>query len=562
MKNRLLGPNAYKRDGMWLALTALAVLLLTRTPTMADGVMHHDSAPSHANEANDHSFLLPIPADDRSASFRSVPANSVSDDTNGFDDASIQDRLVAPAQTATQAGSSLCWRMGYNVLASKSGETIYRYPEIRSLKAGLYADWKVRSGPARPNDMEYVQIVRVHQKLSCGARWFYPREQCPYAEPYDYLFWPSADFIIQTAQLNPGSLWMIGNEMDRIDWPGGGQDEMVPELYARAYHDLYHLIKDVDASAQVAIGGVIQATPLRLQYLSIAWDTYQDLYGEPMPVDVWNVHNFIFKEDANSYGAAIPPGLPGDPQTGVLYGDDCTHIDVQIFDSQIRALRQWMKERGQQNKPLIISEYGVLYKHPVCEGQSTDSAQLVQAFMLSTFDYLFNTKDCDLGYPADECRLVQRWMWYSLDDVGTTTNFNSHGGLFHRDGLWITSTGQVYRDYCLEHLDELAYPTPTLTPTGTPTPFDTDTPTPTPTPTVSPTATATPTLPPTGTPTPSDTDTPTPTPTPTVTPTATATPTLPPTGTPTYANSHAHPNGDSDGDRHTNAPAYWHADTI
>jgi hypothetical protein len=410
---------------------------------------------------------------------------------------------------------------------------ISRYPDARWLKAGLYMDYKVRSGPARPNDMEYVQTIRVHQKLSCGVKCYWDRDACPYAEPYEYLVWPSESFIFQTAQINLGSLWLIGNEMDLVDFPGGCQDEMLPEVYAWAYHDLYHLIKDADPTARVAIGGVLQATPLRLQYLSIIWDTYQELYGEPMPVDVWNVHNYIQSETSgfDEHSAGIPPGLPGNPQEGVVYDDHCAHIDMEIFDQQIRAFRQWMKDRGQQDKPLIVSEYGVLYRHPECGDQSMNSAQLVQDFMLGTFDYFFNTKECDLGCPADECRLVQRWLWYSLDDDGTTTGFNQFGALFNPDGQWMTSTGQVYQDYCLAHIEELAYPTSTPNPTETP--KTTATPTSTPTATMTPTATATPT----------DTPTATPTHTPTATPTA----------TPTNANRDSHCDGHRDADCHCDA---------
>ena len=36
--------------------------------------------------------------------------------------------------------------------------------------------------------------------------------------------------------------------------------------------------------------------------------------------------------------------------------------------------------------------------------------------MIQTFDYFLNTKDCNLGYAADQCRLVQRWNWYSFNE--------------------------------------------------------------------------------------------------------------------------------------------------
>jgi hypothetical protein len=36
--------------------------------------------------------------------------------------------------------------------------------------------------------------------------------------------------------------------------------------------------------------------------------------------------------------------------------------------------------------------------------------------MNSTFDYMLNTTDATFGYPIDGNRLVQRFMWHSLDD--------------------------------------------------------------------------------------------------------------------------------------------------
>ena len=101
-----------------------------------------------------------------------------------------------------------------------------------------------------------------------------------------------------------------------------------------------------------------------------------------------------------------------------------SRINRQIFDQQIRAFRAWMKAR-EQNKPLIVSEYGVLYSH-VAE---LNVAATVRDFMLWKFRLLLNTKDCSLGYAADECRLVQRWAWYGLDDPGN--EFNRYGSLFN-----------------------------------------------------------------------------------------------------------------------------------
>ncbi len=71
------------------------------------------------------------------------------------------------------------------------------------------------------------------------------------------------DRLGPVVEANPGVIWLIGNEPDCI-W----QDNVRPEEYARIYHDLYAFIKSRDASSQVAAGGIVQPTPLRLEYLN------------------------------------------------------------------------------------------------------------------------------------------------------------------------------------------------------------------------------------------------------------------------------------------------------
>jgi len=370
------------------------------------------------------------------------------------------------------------YRLGYGAV----GAPITQYGNIRQLKAGWYLDWGARSNPARPLNMDYVRVVRLHQKTVCWPNKVRDRGECQYTEPFTYTlqYGQRREGIVAAAQANPGSLWLIGNEMDRYDWGGvnpysgfgdpdssGGQDEMLPEVYAQAYHEFYHLIKTADETAQVAIGGIIQATPVRLEYLDKVWNAYQAVYGEHMPVDVWNVHNFIFKEKCDDYGADIPPGCDscrdhdptGDPCYGVEYPEgDWTHASMDIFRAQIQTFRQWMKNHGQQDKPLIVSEYGIVYFHAGLE-----DPEVVKGFMLATFDYFMNTKDANLGYSADDYRLVQRWAWYSLDDDWKSTGFNKYGVLIDRyeendphlpiEGGRITPLGQAFADYAGDHLD-------------------------------------------------------------------------------------------------------------
>lgn len=342
----------------------------------------------------------------------------------------------------------LSTRLGFGATRA----SIQQYPEIASLRAGWYLDWRARVNPERPNGMEYAQMIRVHQDLECPIGTTPDRVACPYTVPHSYSYSPNASTIQSIARANPGSLWLLGNEMDRMDWFGSNQDEMLPELYAVAYHELYTLIKGTDPSARIAIGGVVQPTPLRLEYLTKVWDTYQQTYGEPMPVDVWNIHAFILREKRNEWGADIPPGSSatvGKYDFGPLPHPQ--HIDMTIFDEQIRAFRQWMKDRGQQEKPLIVTEYGVLYHNSMLGVSDGDSQTLIN-FMTATFDYFLNTADCSLGFSSDGCRLVQRWVWFSLD---YKQDFNIYHYMFDPDTKEITDTGKAFREYSLQQLSQL-----------------------------------------------------------------------------------------------------------
>jgi hypothetical protein len=121
---------------------------------------------------------------------------------------------------------------------------------------------------------------------------------------------------------------------------------------------------------------------------------------------------------------------------------------MDIFRRLIRDFRQWMKDLNpsQQEKPLIVSEYGLLQY-----GGGLEDPDVVKDFMLDTFDYFMNTKDCDLGYTDDDCRLVQRWAWYSLDDF--SPGFNQCSRLLDTQAGQLSYLGQAFADYASNHLD-------------------------------------------------------------------------------------------------------------
>jgi hypothetical protein len=312
----------------------------------------------------------------------------------------------APVVTPLPFLYSTADRFGFGVAIS----TVEQY-EVGQLHAGWYLDWSHKAEPARPDGLEYVQMVRVRGGNAV----------------------PDSQDLERIARMNPGSLWLIGNEPDVL-W----QDGVTSADYATVYHDVYALLRSADATCQVAIGGVSQPTPLRLQYLDMILDDYRELYGQKMPVDVWNVHDFILREERGSWGVDIPPGIAADQ--GRLFEIE-DHDDVDIFRQHILDFRQWMKDRGEADKPLIVTEYGV-----VMPSEYGFSPERVQDFMYATFDFMMTATDPDLGYSADNNRLVQRWCWYSLSDTGYPT-----GNLFDPGTGLITPLGLAYGSYVVSH---------------------------------------------------------------------------------------------------------------
>jgi hypothetical protein len=323
---------------------------------------------------------------------------------------------LAPAQLP--APYSLRWRAGVSV---PDGSPLYfKWPADRP---GWYLNWNAnmqrRKGlfgvgsttamqlPEAPLGMEFTPMVRMRNGR----------------------LHPSTAVLRELAARNPGLTWLIGNEPD-VKW----QDNTTPEVYAIAYHRAYTAIKEGDPTAKVAIGGISQVTPLRLEFLDRVWDFYRSFYAEDMPVDIWNMHAFMLREERGSWGVNIPPGFEIE-QRGQLW-DVEDHDNLTLIERQVRGMRQWMVEHGQRDKPLWITEYGILM--PEEYGFDADR---VTRFMLGSFDLFLNLRDAELGYPADGNRLIQRWNWYSARD-----SRYSAGNLFDNYGQ-VTPVGQAMFDY-------------------------------------------------------------------------------------------------------------------
>ncbi len=309
---------------------------------------------------------------------------------------------IPPAAPIVQAPYSLRQRVGVGVPLPNRATN-----PLSELRPGWYLNWGTSKSPGRPGGAEYAQMVRI------------PRGAIA----------PDLATITQIAQKNPGALWLIGNEMDVI-W----QDNATPEQYVAAYHDVYATLKQADPGSRVAIGGVSEPSALRLQYLDRVLQAYRQRYGQDMPIDVWNVHNFILPEQRGSWGVDIPPGIAA--SSGLNYQID-DHDNLTYFKQQLIDFRRWMAQRGYRDKELIVSEYGILM--PTDYGFDYER---VRKFMLGSFDIMLNTTDAGLGLPADGNRLVQRWCWYSLSDVDYPTS-----NLADADTSALTPLGRDFKAY-------------------------------------------------------------------------------------------------------------------
>jgi hypothetical protein len=85
-----------------------------------------------------------------------------------------------------------------------------------------------------------------------------------------------------------------------------------------------------------------------------------------------------------------------------------------------------MKEHGQQSKPLIITEYSILYPYEDDGGScflqdefgNCFTPNRVSNYLRNTFDLIDGAgemKDVNIGFPVDDYRLVQQILWWSIN---------------------------------------------------------------------------------------------------------------------------------------------------
>jgi hypothetical protein len=235
-----------------------------------------------------------------------------------------------------------------------------------------------------------------------GDVWYYDYQYAsPSAAGHARLFmvrWgPFDDRLGDLLRQNRGAWWAAGNEPNDPN-----QDWRSPAEYAQFYHDFYQFAKRADASCKVIPAGLANAD---WRWAGEFRREYQRLYKRYPPLDGWNIHNYLLEADADPY-------------------------DVAEFKRRITAFRHWMEEIGEGDRPLFLTEFGVLYGAGCCE-RPVDPPEKTVQFMRETVSWLAETD------------YVQHWAWFIVNNAG---DFN--GGLSQNGSL--TIYGETYRDLIAE----------------------------------------------------------------------------------------------------------------
>jgi len=335
---------------------------------------------------------------------------------------------VQQPQVATVATTQTC-HFGIAVVSPFTGY------DLSSLGVGSYIDFKRDRTTNVPANIDYYAVLYVGHKST-----------------NDY-YKPLLPTIIAN---NPGGTWIVGNEPDsEVNY----QDHLSAQAYAQRFFEMATSIRHLDPSAKIGFGPIIQASPVRLYYLTLAMNKLVQLAGSSAAahalIDFYPIHAYNLNEaelyDASgksiSWGAGVPVGFnaaswPAPELIHPEWGETWKTYDINIFKTRVTAFRQWMKDQGEQNKPMWITEYGSLFPpegNPYLYASDQDSAN----YMVQTYDFMLGYQDPSLGYAADSYRLVQKWTWFSLND--TRSHFG--GSLYNPANQRLTPVGEKFYAY-------------------------------------------------------------------------------------------------------------------
>lgn len=346
-------------------------------------------------------------------------------------------------------------RFGYGFarcgLNSQCAPTLEYFDNYQTLNAGWYFDWGYAfqttanhidfGGPRPQYDMDYVSLVSAGKNAGSAGDLSDPNSQCSRV----------LEAVRRNPALNPdGAVWTIGNEI-------GLDDNRTAERYADEFVSWKRCLNRIaeELSSQtgqtvrwrIASGAVIiqpdfDSTTMacvgknHARSSATFFKTYINLirerYGEEMLPDLYVHHGYT-------------------PCFGRSNGGWKSWYSVDEFKSNIRNQRLIMKEMGLQDKELWIKEFSPLWNI----NESMQWEKLSQ-FFDGSMRFLADTKDLNLGMPADNYRLVQRWAWYDFGNAIFADNpaLYGHLGLFDRYSRLIRPLGVQYRNLVNEYIEK------------------------------------------------------------------------------------------------------------
>lgn len=199
--------------------------------------------------------------------------------------------------------------------------------------------------------------------------------------------------VAEAAKRSPGQWWTFGNEPNDPH-----QDNIGPQAYVEPYHDIYYALKSADPQARLVATGVANAD---WRWLDQWREDYRQKYDRYPPVDGWRFHDYVLETCASA-------------------------LNADEFKRRAVDFRDWVNRIGESQKPVLLTEYGVLYGNGCCSCPVIQPAAVVE-YMRSTTDWLAET------------RIVTAWAWFAVD---SGNRFN--GDLFN--GEQILPAGTAYQE--------------------------------------------------------------------------------------------------------------------
>lgn len=193
--------------------------------------------------------------------------------------------------------------------------------------------------------------------------------------------------VTRMAQEHSGSPWLIWNEPNY--WR---QANLSPTEAAQIYRVLRPLIKNVDPTAKLIVGGVL--------WLDTGWlgnfrSEYHRLYNEWPVVEGWHVHHYV---GATEYGVGKP-------------------MTLTAWRQQLEAVKNWMISSGGLVE-LWLTEFGCLDSEPIAYQVMRDQVSWLEAQSWLTRYAWYASWSAGEGCPNCTGALFEMTAPYNLTRLG------------------------------------------------------------------------------------------------------------------------------------------------